>query len=206
MKKISIILDPAHGSNVTGKASPDGTHKEYIWSRLVAKKLAEKLKALDYHVAFTTESELEIGLSKRKQAADNIVIPKGNVKLLISNHNNAAGADGKWHNASGVEIWTAKGKSLSDVFADYIIESLAERFKDDPAMKFRYDLSDGDKDKEENFTVLMGNYFAVLIEWLFQDNLYDVKRLKDEAINDKYVDAVILGIEKCNEYVTKKLR
>lgn len=205
MKKISVILDPAHGSNVTGKSSPDGKHKEYIWSRMIAKKLAEKLKALDYQVAFTTESELEIGLTKRKLAAEKVVIPKGNVKLLISNHNNAAGADGKWHNASGVEIWTAKGKSLSDVLADYIAESLESSFKEDKAIKFRYDLSDGDKDKEENFTVLMGNYFAILIEWLFQDNLYDVKRLSDEATNDKYVDAVVKGIERCNEFITKKL-
>lgn len=205
MKKISVILDPAHGSNVKGKSSPDGGHKEYIWSRMIAKKLAEKLKALDYQVAFTTESELEIGLTKRKLAAEKVVIPKGNVKLLISNHNNAAGADGKWHNASGVEIWTAKGKSLSDVLADYIAESLESSFKEDKAIKFRYDLSDGDKDKEENFTVLMGNYFAILIEWLFQDNLYDVKRLSDEATNDKYVDAVVKGIERCNEFITKKL-
>ena len=123
----------------------------------------------------------------------------------LSNHNNAAGADGKWHNATGVELWTAKGKSLSDVLADYIAESLESSFKEDKAIKFRYDLSDGDKDKEENFTVLMGNYFAILIEWLFQDNLYDVKRLSDEATNDKYVDAVVKGIERCNEFITKKL-
>lgn len=205
MKKISVILDPAHGSNVKGKSSPDGKHKEYIWSRMIANKLAFKLRYLGYEVLFTTESELEIGLTKRKQIADNLVITKGNVKLLVSNHNNAAGAGDKWLNASGVEIWTSKGKSLSDVFAGYIVDSLAENFKEDKAIKFRYDESDGDKDKEENFTVLMGNYYAILIEWLFQDNLYDVKRLADDATNDKYVDAVINGIEKCNEFITKKL-
>ena len=203
-KVISVIIDPAHGSNVSGKCSPDGTHKEYKWSREVGKMIEVRLIALGYDIHWTTHLETEPGLSARKNAANNITIPKGNVKFLISNHNNAAGADGKWHNAEGVEIWTSKGRSTSDVFADFLISSLYDAFNIEP-IKFRYDNTDGDKDKEENFTVLMGNYFAVLIEWLFQDNAADVTFLKNKQLNEKYADAVVAGIEKCNEFIIKKL-
>ena len=44
MKKINIILDPAHGKNVAGKRSPDESHFEYIWSRDRCKSLENKLK------------------------------------------------------------------------------------------------------------------------------------------------------------------
>ena len=43
MRKLIVILDPAHGSDVKGKRSPDGTHLEYIWSREICKKLKDRL-------------------------------------------------------------------------------------------------------------------------------------------------------------------
>lgn len=30
MKKLTIILDPAHGIDIAGKRSPDGKHREYL--------------------------------------------------------------------------------------------------------------------------------------------------------------------------------
>ena len=54
-KSLCIILDPAHGNGVKGKCSPDGTHKEYLWSREICKKLASKLDTLGYEVHFTTQ-------------------------------------------------------------------------------------------------------------------------------------------------------
>ena len=65
MKQITVILDPAHGSDVPGKRSPDGTHLEYRWSRERVKSLRTKLKAKGYDVLVTTESETEPGLSRR---------------------------------------------------------------------------------------------------------------------------------------------
>ena len=38
-KSLCIILDPAHGNDVKGKCSPDGTHKEYLWSREICKRM-----------------------------------------------------------------------------------------------------------------------------------------------------------------------
>ena len=38
MRKLIVILDPAHGSDVKGKRSPDGTHLEYLWSMQKTKR------------------------------------------------------------------------------------------------------------------------------------------------------------------------
>ena len=44
MRKLVVIIDPAHGIDVKGKQSPDGSHKEYQWSRKVSTLLSNSLK------------------------------------------------------------------------------------------------------------------------------------------------------------------
>ena len=63
----------------------------------------------------------------------------------------------------------------------------------------RADYIDGDPDKESNFTVLMGNYYAVLIEWLFQDNKEEVILLKDKTINSRLVDSLVNSLIEIDE-------
>ena len=197
MKNVIIILDPAHGINVRGKCSPDGRHREYIWSRERVKSLRSALVSLGYDVYVTTESENEPGLSRRKNFSTNI--RKGERKLLISLHNNAKGADDKWHDARGFAVYTTKGITKADVCADMVIKHLE---KDFPTFKARkYKNAYLEKDFEENFTVLMGaDYMGVLIEWLFQDNKDDVELLEDSEVNVKFEHSIIDAIEDINEY------
>lgn len=64
--------------------------------------------------------------------------------------------------ARGFSIYTTKGKTNSDIIAEIIMKQLMSDF---PELKTRVDKSDGDLDKEENFTVLVkSNCPAVLIE------------------------------------------
>lgn len=199
MKKLVIILDCAHGADVKGKCSPDGTHREYKWSRLICGKLRDKLESLGYRVEYTNKTENEIGLSQRKNIANNIKIDSDQVKFLISLHNNAAGNGSNWTNATGFEIFTSKGQTLSDKFAQVIMSNLQKDFPESNGFKHRVDLTDGDLDKEENFTVLMGNYYGILLEWLFQDNKEDVKLLNDEIINNKLIDSLVKSINYIND-------
>lgn len=199
MKKLVIILDCAHGADVKGKCSPDGTHREYKWSRLICGKLRDKLESLGYRVEYTNKTENEIGLSQRKNIANNIKINSDQVKFLISLHNNAAGNGSNWTNATGFEIFTSKGQTLSDKFAQVIMSNLQKDFPESNDFKHRVDLTDGDLDKEENFTVLMGNYYGILLEWLFQDNKEDVKLLNDEIINNKLIDSLVKSINYIND-------
>lgn len=191
MRRVLVIIDFAHGADVAGKRSPDGKHLEYLWSRKVGNWLAESLRDKGFEVAFTNTSNNEIGLSKRKNIANELDTPRGGVKILLSLHNNAAGDGTSWKTARGFEIYTTKGQTRSDLFADVVFRQLEKDFPSTDGYKARVDTSDGDVDKESNFTVLMGNsYWGMLLEWLFQDNEADVKLLQDEVINHKLVDSL----------------
>lgn len=202
MKKLVVILDPAHGNDVAGKRSPDNTHFEYIWSRCISTLISQKLKAKGFRVEYTSTEIKEIGLSKRKQNANNIRIDAGEVKFLLSIHNNASTIEG-WGKAKGFEIYTHIGKSNSDIFADIIMEKLMKAFPKEDGYLHRLDLSDGDYDKENNFTVLMGSYSAVLLEWLFMDNRSDLKKIKDASINYKLANTLVDAIVEIQNYLNK---
>lgn len=197
MRNIVIFLDPAHGSNVKGKCSPDNSHKEYLWSRERVKHLKEVLEVMGYEVFVTNDTDQEIGLTKRKNFATNTC--KNRHKLLLSLHNNAAGNEGKWMNARGVEVFTTIGYTKADVCADYILRQFERDF---PELKFRYNRNAlFDRDKEANFTVLSGSdYMGVLVEWLFQDNKEDVAMLKDPVINERFECSIVSAIETIDNY------
>lgn len=201
-----VILDPAHGSDVKGKCSPDKSHYEWKWSRERCKDLEAVLKSYGFKVFYTSNQETEIGLTKRKNNANRIETSAKEIKLLLSLHNNAAGSDNNWHDATGIEIWTSEGKTISDFFADKLFEGFRKYFPENKTLRYRYnERSEGNQDKEKNFTVLMGNYAACLIEWLFQDNKEDVKKLKDESVNKLFVDAVVEGVIEIEKYVQSKI-
>ena len=195
MKNLVIILDPAHGKNVPGKRSPDGLHREYLWSRERCHSIKALLAQLGYEVFLTTESEDEPGLSKRKNFASQLQRPR---KLFVSLHNNARGMGDKWYESSGASVWTSKGVTQSDVCANYVIEKFQEDFKDIPIRK--YAIKEGEKDFEENFTVLMGTYMAILVEWLFQDCKTDVEKLQNPQINGRFDASIVGAIEKINTH------
>lgn len=199
-RNLIIILDPAHGADVKGKCSPDGKHREYLWSRNRVKNLVPVLINLGYEVYTTTDSENEPGLSKRKNFATQI--RKGERKLLLSLHNNAAGNGTDWMSASGVEVYTTPGVTDADMCADFILEQFKEDF---PNLKMRFNKDAYlERDKESRFTVLMGNgYMGVLIEWLFQDNKSDVELLSDSETNRKFESSLVEAIEKINDYFSK---
>ena len=134
---------------------------------------------------------------KRKNFATQI--RRGERKLLLSLHNNAAGSNGEWMNARGVEVYTTPGMTNSDICADYILNQFKEDF---PEIKMRYNKNAKfERDKEAKFTVLMGaDYMGVLVEWLFQDNKEDVELLMDANINRKFETSIVNAIEKINNY------
>lgn len=204
MKKLLIILDPAHGEETPGKRSPDGTHREYLWSRERCKQIEVLLKAHGYTVVWTNTGETEIGLSKRKEVANSLAKQYSNkVPLLMSLHNNGAGDGRQWMHASGIEVFTSVGRTNSDIFANYILKSLKDWF---PESKHRYPKDEYlERDKETNFTVLMGNYSAMLVEFLFQDNKEDVAMLQDPVINKRFEDSIVSGIEACENYILNKI-
>lgn len=191
------ILDAAHGRNVLGKCSPDERHKEYLWSREIIELIKERLNRKGMIYAETNVTQDEIGLDKRVRNAESFTWPN---KLLISIHNNAQNSTSKWGTATGVEVFTWPGQSESDVIAEKFLELVIERFSN---FKIRKDESDGDGDKEAPFTVLSGDYWAILIEWLFQDNKLDLILIEDRDVKNKLADLIVDLIIWTNDTVCK---
>lgn len=188
----TIILDYAHGMDVAGKGSPDGLHKEYIWSREILNKVKNNLIGLGAIVVLSNAGDTEIGLLKRKAFMNTINSPA----FVFSLHNNAAGMGDKWYNARNASIWTTKGKTKSDDFATIIYNKLNT---DVPEMRWRMDITDKDVDYEENFTVLTSKHPSVLLEWGFQDNKEDLKLIEEPTIKQKLITSltnVLLEISK----------
>lgn len=205
-KQLLIILDPAHGEETSGKRSPDGLHREYLWSRQRLIEIEKMLLACGYKVLWTNKTIHEIGLQNRKNTASQYAAEHPDlVPFLISLHNDAKYTAPKWHNeASGVSVWTSKGRTTSDIFADYFIENIKPWLP--KANRRIYSRTTLDKDFEENFTVLMGNYSAILIECMFQDNKDDVLLLQDTRFNKQVEDWIVDSIEKCNEYLVSHIK
>ena len=188
MRDFIVVLDPAHGEETPGKRSPDGRFREYLWSRMIIEKLSEKLDDAGFCVRETNTSKKEIGLSNRAGVCNMI----NGKKILISIHSNAAGNGVEWKTATGFSVYTTKGKTKSDKVAEVLMNGF---IKDFPELKARIDMSDGDKDTEENFTVIQkANCPAVLIEWMFQDNKDDVEILLSEEYTNRLVDSIYNSI------------
>jgi len=68
----------------------------------------------------------------------------------------------KWMNARGFTVYTTKGQNNSDKIAEIIMKDLITEFS---KLQPRTDKSDGDLDKEADFTVIYKtNCPSVLIE------------------------------------------
>ena len=97
-----ILTDNGHGIDTAGKRSPDGRLREYKYAREIAAEVVKRLKTMDYNAMQLVTEENDISLSVRCKRVNDICKHFGasNV-LVVSIHCNAAGADGKWHDARG---------------------------------------------------------------------------------------------------------
>lgn len=196
IESMVILLDNGHAKNTPGKRSPDETFFEYEFTRDIVKRIAKKLDVLGikYHI-LVPEDTVDVGLSTRALRANQYCAKYGAKNcLFISIHANAAGNGSQWMKARGWSIYTTKGKTASDTYATIFYEE-ASKIIPTLGSKLRADMSDGDPDWEENFTVIYKTRCpAVLTESLFYDNKEDLAILKSEkgrdAIAQIHVNAI----------------
>lgn len=209
-----ILIDNGHGFDTAGKCSPDGTHKEWAWTREVAIMLQEELAKRGYDARLIVPEKNDIGLTERARRVNVICAAHGKQScLIISLHNNAAGADGKWHNARGWCAFTSRGQTQADVLAGHLYDAAKVALKDyidkfsspDPKQRpIRTDYTDGDPDLEAGFAILaMTGCPAVLTENLFQDNHDDVAYLASAEGKQAIVKLHADGVE---AYINGKRR
>lgn len=195
--KIEVALDNGHGVNTPGKRSVDGKLHEYAWTREIVKLISQKLTAYNIKSYIVTPETTDIGLTTRanrvnKRIAENK--KKGISTILISVHNNACGNGIEWTNANGWECWTTKGKTNSDKLAECMYDAAEEMLKP-YGIKIRTDMSDGDRDKESNFTILYkSNCPCILTENLFMDNKKECELLLSNTGKKLIADMHVKGI------------
>ena len=192
---MKVLIDPGHGIDTPGKRSPDGLFLEYLWNRQVADLLLERLVAMGIDASLVVTETNDVTLRNRVNRVNTICNKVGasNV-LLVSIHANAAGNGSSWQNAKGWSCYTSKGKTKSDQVAECLYEAFEEEF---PERKIRKDMSDGDKDWEENFFILdKSRCPAVLLENFFYDNKEECAWMLQEETKRRIAYAAAIGIAK----------
>ena len=188
-----ILIDPGHGIDTPGKRSPDGKFLEYLWNRQIADLLLDRLMIMGIDASLVVTETNDISLSTRVQRVNKVCSKVGasNV-ILLSIHSNAAGDGSKWMSAQGWSCYTSKGETKSDVIAECLYDAFEAEFAE---KKIRKDMSDGDRDWEENFYVLTKSKCpAVLLENFFYDNRDECAWLLKDETKERIADAIVKGI------------
>lgn len=195
---MKILIDNGHGYDTTGKCSPDKSLREYAWAREIAFLVEASLKAKGYDALRIVTEDRDISLGERCRRVNAICkeLGKKNV-LLVSIHINAAGGDGKWHNATGWSGWVAPNASANSKRLAQILYREAEirnlqGNRSVPACKYW----------TGNFAIIRNtNCPAVLTENLFMDNEAEAHYLQTEAGKQAIVDLHVNGIIKYIAYL-----
>lgn len=193
----TIILDNGHGQDTPGKRSPkwkDGTQLfEWEFSRDVVRHTEGKLKALGFDVRVIVPEVNDISLGERVRRTNAICKEKGAGNCLFASvHANGGGG-------TGFEVYTTRGKTKSDDFATVIYEEAVKMWGND--WRIRTDGTDGDPDKEADFTVIKGaNCPAVLIEYFFMDTERDCRYIMSQEGRDACAEVLTRAIVRyCNQ-------
>ena len=189
-KSIIVLLDNGHGVNTPGKCSPDKTLLEYKWAREIVDRLMVEFAKLGIRAIKLVPEDTDISLKERVRRANQIYKDNNKQAILISVHCNAAGADGKWHNASGWSVFIAQNASSN---SKRLAKSLYEQAE-------KRELKGNRSVPKEKYWVQSlamcrdTNCPAVLTENMFQDNKEDVLLLLSEEGKKKIIDVHIQGV------------
>lgn len=190
-----LILDNGHGDPpiTGGKCSPDRTLREYAWTRLMTALIAQKARARGIRTEIIVPETTDVPLVTRSARANALARKHGLKKcLFISVHINAAGADGRWHDATGFSAWVAPNASQhSKNFAAILTDEMHRRGlrgnRAVPPQKYWV----------ANFAVIRRTDCpAVLTENLFQDNREEAKYLLTPQGQNTIAEAHVAAVEK----------
>ena len=194
---MKILIDNGHGDPplTGGKCSPDGRLKEYYYGREIAQRVSRELTLRGFDAILLVPEQTDIALNERvrrtnawckKLGAKNVV--------LVSIHNNAAGADGKWHDARGFSVMISKNASSN---SKRLAQIFTRRATDMGLMGNRW--VPQEKYWVQSLAMTRDtNCPAVLTENLFQDNEEDVTYLLSEEGKQAIAR---LHVESITEYI-----
>ena len=190
---MKILIDNGHGSNTPGKRSPDGRFLEYKYTREIATAVVQHLQYRGYDAQLLTPEEYDVSLRARVERVNTWCRQLGRRNVcLVSIHTNAAGNGKQWMSARGWSCYSSKGQTAGDRLATCLYKA-AELYL--PGHRVRRDLTDGDPDLEENFTLLHDTLCAAaLSENLYHDNAADVAFLESYSGRQAIITLHVQGI------------
>lgn len=177
-----VAIDAGHGGVTNGKYTTapakqffhgglsfhnGGWFYEGVSNRAICDKLCGMLAKDGIRHIKCYHSFLDTSLQSRVNIAN-----RAGASLFISNHSNAS----QTHQARGWEVFTTRGKTKSDEFATALAEQMKKDFGNE--IRYRFDFTDGDPDKESDFFVLRRTAMpSILVENFFFDNRDDAQYL-----------------------------
>ena len=181
---MKVLIDNGHGSNTTGKRSPDGRLREYAYAREIAGLLVEKLKKGGVDAELVTPETYDVSLATRVSRINRIYRQMGNRNCIaISIHNDAKGSDNKWHEARGFSVRVApnaskNSKRLAKIIYEQAVKAGLKGNRATPPEGYWV----------QNLAICRDTSCpAVLTENLFQDNKEDVEFL----LSDKGKETIV---------------
>lgn len=189
-KSIIVLLDNGHGVNTPGKCSPDKTLLEYKWTREIVDKLIVEFAKHGIKSIKLVPEDKDISLRERVRRANQHYKDNNKQVILISVHCNAAGADGKWHNACGWSVFVAQNASSNS-------KRLARNLYEEAEKRELKGNRSVPKEKYWVQSLAMcrdTNCPAILTENMFQDNKEDVAFLLSEEGKRLIIDTHVQGV------------
>lgn len=187
-----ILIDNGHGADTPGKRSPDGSLREYSYTREIARRIVQTLTAEGFAAERIVTEETDISL-KERCARVNAVCKKLGTKnvLLISIHNNAAGSGAQWLTARGFSAHVSlnasdRSKRLAKCLWQAALDNGLRGNRSVPTEMYL----------AQNLAMCRDTLCAaVLTENLFQDNREDVEFLLSEEGKQAVTAAHVQGIK-----------
>lgn len=189
---MKVLIDNGHGCDTPGKCSPDKRLREYAYCREIAQRVSRELSLRGKDALLLVPEETDTPLKERVRKVNAWAKKLGSKNVvLVSIHNNAAGADGEWHTASGFSVFISKNasansKRLAQIFTENATTMGLMGNRSVPPEKYWVQSLAMTRD-----TICP----AVLTENLFQDNKEEVDFLLSEkgkkAIVALHVNSII---------------
>lgn len=195
-----VLIDNGHGRETPGKRSPDGRLREYAWTREISRRIAIALQREGIDARLLVPETTDIPLSVRTRRVNEVCKAEGARNVcLVSIHNNAAGADGRWHDARGFAVYVSNNagqgsrRLAAEFYAGAKARGLTGNRATPPQGFWQASLA---MCRDTKCT-------AVLTENLFQDNREDVAFLLSNegktTIVDLHVNAILNYIATCEQ-------
>lgn len=189
MKK--VLIENGHGTNTPGKRSPDNRVIEGRYAREIARRVALELEERGVPYALICPEDEDTPLRTRVYRANTLNSQYRDGTILVSLHSNAAGSDGKWHNANGMSAHVSLNASAN---SKKLARCLISAFEQG-GMKVRKYNGDAQPFWPQNLCICREtNCPAVLIEMFFHDNKEDVDFATSPKGESAIVNAIVKGI------------